>query len=180
MKFPKLLTIGLLSLSAIAVSALPTMARPGSIYSGANLRAQPSVESQRIDSLPEGTPLEILQVIPARNSNARTWYYIRSTGNLRSEGWVSANLITVEPSDEIYGNLTGTAGDVINIRSAPNLESRVIHTGVRGDLVQVGESYLQAGYRWYNVTYPNGASGWVRGDLINVWPQGCIITCPEY
>jgi uncharacterized protein YgiM (DUF1202 family) len=188
MKFPKLLTIGLLSLSAIGMTALPSMARPGSIDGQANLRSGPSMEADRIDGLPEGTPLEVLRIVPATSDNVRTWYYVRSTGNLRTEGWVTSNLVRFEVSNQNYGTLTGSEDDVINIRSAPNLQSQVVHTGVLGDLVKVGQSkfvplgkgYGRTGYRWYNVTYPNGSSGWVRGDLINVWPQGCIITCPKY
>lgn len=184
MKFPKLLMVGLLSLGTIVMSALPSMARPGSIYSAANLRAEPSVNSQRIDGLPEGTPLEALKVSMAPGSSRPAWYYIRSTGNLRTEGWVSAALITFESSNQTYGHLLGDPGDVINIRSAPNLQSKVIHTGLMGDLVEVGESKFvpegtsepgryykgRTGYYWYKITYTNGASGWVRGDLINVWP----------
>jgi SH3-like domain-containing protein len=180
MKFPKLLTIGLLSLGAIAVTALPSTARPGFIDFQANLRSGPSMEADRIDGLPEGTPLEILRVVPGTGDNERHWYYVRSTGNLRTEGWVTSSLVRFEVSNQNYGTLAGSDGDVINIRSAPNTRSRVLHTGVRGDLVEVGESSLQSGYRWYRITYSNGSSGWVRGDLINVWPRACIITCQEY
>ncbi len=179
MKFPKLLTIGLLSLSAMALNALPSMARPGSIDFQANLRSGPSMNADRIDGLPEGTPLEVLKIVPGTSHNIQYWYYVRSTGNLRTEGWVTSSLVRFEVSNQNYGTLAGSEGDVINIRVGPYLNSRIAHTGTMGDLVQVGDSYLNAGYRWYNITYSNGASGWVRGDLINVWPQGCIITCPD-
>jgi Bacterial SH3 domain len=188
MKFPKLLTIGLLSLSAIVLNALPSLARPALIDYEANLRSGPSMEADRIDGLPKGMPLEVLRIMPGIGQKIERWYYVRSTGDLHTEGWVTSSLVRFEASNQNYGTLAGSEGDVINIRSAPNLQSRVVHTGVLGDLVKVGESkfvplgkdYGRTGYRWYNVTYPNSASGWVRGDLINVWPQGCIITCPEY
>jgi Bacterial SH3 domain len=177
MKFPKLLTVGLLSLGTIVVSALPSMARPGFIYSEANVRSAPSINAQRIDGLPEGTSLEILRV--ESGADRRGWYYVRSSGQLRTEGWVTASLVRFEQNDRQYGTLSGDPGDVINIRSAPNLQSRVKHSGTTGDLVEVGESSQgRAGNRpgdpwerWYYVTYPNGSAGWVRSDLISVWPE---------
>jgi uncharacterized protein YgiM (DUF1202 family) len=176
MKFSKSLMVGLLSLGTIAASALPGMARPGYIYSEANVRSAPSFNSRRVDGLPEGSPLEILRVVPGRG-DSRTWYYVRSTGQLRTEGWVSSNLVKFEPTGRQYGTLMGDDGDVINIRSSHSTDSRVKHTGTKGDFVEVGESkfiplgqgYGRTGYYWYYVTYPNGASGWVRGDLIAVW-----------
>jgi uncharacterized protein YgiM (DUF1202 family) len=176
MKFSKSLMVGLLSLGTIAASALPGMARPGYIYSEANVRSAPSFNSRRVDGLPEGTPLEILRVVPGRG-DGRTWYYVHSTGQLRTEGWVSSNLVKFEPTGRQYGTLMGDDGDVINIRSSHSTDSRVKHTGTKGDFVEVGESkfiplgqgYGRTGYYWYYVTYPNGASGWVRGDLIAVW-----------
>lgn len=170
MKFPKLLTVGLLSLGTIVVSALPGMARPGYIYSEANVRSAPSINAQRLDGLPEGTPLEILRV--ESGADRRGWYYVRSTGQLRTEGWVASSLVRFEQDGRQYGTLFGNDGDVINIRSDYDLESRIKHTGVAGDLVEVEESRsVGSGYTWHKVTYPNGASGWVRGDLISVWPD---------
>jgi SH3-like domain-containing protein len=172
MKFSKLLMVGLLSLGAIAASALPSMARPGYIYSEANVRSEPSIKADRIDGLPTGTPLEIARVYAG-------WYYVRSTGQLRTEGWVSSALVRFEQTGRRYGNLVGEFDDVINIRSGPSLKSPVKHTGATGDLVEVGESSQgRSGNRpgdpwekWHYVTYPNGASGWVRNDLIAVWPK---------
>ena len=175
MKFPKLLTVGLLSLRTIVMSALPSMARPGYIYSEANVRSVPSVNAQRVDGLPQGTPLEILRV----KSGARGWYYVRSTGRLRTEGWVSSSLVRFEQDGREYGTLLGDDGDVINMRSDSTVKGRIKHTGTSGDLVEVvksspGRSGPRPGdpwEKWHYVTYPNGASGWVRSDLISVWER---------
>ena len=71
-------------------------------------------------------------------------------------------------------------GDTINIRSAPNTDKTVLHTGIMGGLVTLGRLMRGGdGYRWHYVTYPNRASGWVRTDLIAVWPKDCIVTCPD-
>jgi hypothetical protein len=69
------LTIALLSLGAIGLSALPSFARPASIDYEANLRAQPSMYSQRVDGLPKGTPLEVLKVVADADSNTQSHWY---------------------------------------------------------------------------------------------------------
>jgi uncharacterized protein YgiM (DUF1202 family) len=182
----KSLVVGLLSVTALMVAALPAVARPAAIDSPANVRSGPSIETAILDGLPEGTPLEVLKIVKDAERD-HYWYYVRSTGNLRTEGWVTAALVRFDASSQTYGTLAGEPGDTINLRSAPSTQSEVLHTGVLGDLVTVGQSkfvplgkdYGRTGYRWHYVTYPSGAAGWVRGDLINVWPKGCIITCPE-
>ncbi|HAJ58894.1 MAG TPA: SH3 domain-containing protein, partial [Cyanobacteria bacterium UBA8543] len=71
-------------------------------------------------------------------------------------------------------------GDTINVRSAPGLDRNILHYGVPGDLVTVEESSQEfQGYRWHRVKFPSNATGWVREDLLSIWPQGCIITCPH-
>jgi hypothetical protein len=66
------------------------------------------------------------------------------------------------------------------VRSAPALKSKVKHYGLGGDLVTVEDSRKDtSGYFWYRVKFPSNAVGWVREDLISVWPKGCIITCPD-
>jgi uncharacterized protein YgiM (DUF1202 family) len=177
MIFRKTIVTGLLSFAALAISALPSMARPAMIdpaqRAGVNVRSEPSVDSTALDGLPAGAPIEVLNII----SNRTNWYYVRSSGRFATEGWVAGELIRFKPSSSTYGTLTADPGDNINIRSAPNTNSSIAHTGVMGDL---GRSALDGnGSRWYSVVYPNRASGWVRADLISVWPQGCIITCPD-
>jgi SH3-like domain-containing protein len=181
MNLSKTLTVGLLTLGTITLSALPSFARPATIDYEANIRVAPSMYSDRVDGLPSGTPLEVLRILPDTDSNTQSyWYYVRSTGQLRTEGWVTSSLVRFQPSNQQYGTLTGDAGDVINIRSGPTTQSRVLHTGVRGDLVRVGRSRYDGADLWHSVTFANGSAGWVREDLINVWPKGCVITCPAY
>jgi Bacterial SH3 domain len=181
----KSLVVGLLSVTALMVAALPGMTRPGTIDIEANVRSGPSVQTSRLDGLPKGTNVEVLKIMKADDGDYN-WYYVRSTGKLRTEGWVTSSLVSFNPNNQQYGTLAGQPGDVINIRSARSTRSEVLHTGVLGDLVAVGESrstvgdgYSRTGTSWHHVTYPSGAAGWVRGDLINVWPKGCIITCPD-
>jgi Bacterial SH3 domain/GW (Gly-Tryp) dipeptide domain len=179
MDFRNHFVVGLLSLGAVMASALPSIARPATIDIEANVRSAPSLGADRIDGVPVGTPVEVLRIVDDTHRYKSFWYYIRSTGNLQTEGWVDGGLVRFGSSIETYGVLLGSMKEVINIRSQPSLVSEIVHTGVGSDLVTVGESQLgDGGYRWYYVTYPNQAAGWVRSDLIDIWPQGCIITCP--
>ncbi len=176
MIFSKRLIVGLLSIGAVMASALPSMARPATIDIEANVRSGPSINASRIDGLPVGTPVEVLKIVEGSRSR---WYYIQSIGEIQTEGWVDGDLIRFQPSKQSYGTLQGDRDDVINIRFAPSTRAKVSHTAVMGDLVVVKEYRTnREGDRWYFVAFPNQASGWVRGDLISVWPKGCIITCP--
>lgn len=184
MQVRKFVVATVLSISAVMVGALPSMARPGTIDSphfGVNLRSSPSAQSTVLDALPDRTPVEILRIInqPDRTGGVN-WYYVRSTGRLKTEGWIRDGYLRFQSSNQIYGTLAVQQSyDVINIRSAPSTQGRVLHTGAFGDLVMVGRSARgEGGYRWYYITYPNQAAGWVREDLISIWPKGCIITCP--
>jgi uncharacterized protein YgiM (DUF1202 family) len=182
----KSLVVGLLSVTALMVAALPGMARPGTIDIEANVRSDASFQADVLDGLPVGTNVEVLKVVtdPERGEY---WYYLRSTGNLKTQGWVRSDLVRFKSNSQTYGTLAGEAGDVINIRSKPSTQGKVLHTGVLGDLVTVGESTSlplsdprgRMNYHWHYVTYPSGAAGWVRSDLIDLWPKGCIIACPD-
>lgn len=175
--FRQLAVAALLSISAVMAGALPSMARPATISIEANLRSGASLQAPIRDGLPVGTPVEVLN-IAWESQRGDYWYYLRSSGTLRTEGWVRSNLVQFHSTSQIYGTLRGTRDDRINIRSAPSTQSAVQHHGLSGDLVEVGGPTLgRDGYNWYRVTFPNRATGWVRGDLISIWPKGCIITC---
>ena len=179
MIFRNYVVVGLLSIGAVIASALPGMTRPATIDIEANLRSEPSMNSSRIDGLPVGTSIEVLKIVNSKDRYRGYWYYVRTNERSSTEGWVSSSLVRFNVSNQNYGTLAGDADDVINLRSAPHRNSDVLHTGTKGDLVMVGQSKRSAdGYPWYYVTFSNQSSGWVRGDLISVWPKGCIITCP--
>lgn len=166
MIFRKTIVTGLLSLAALSLNALPSMARPATVdpqqTAGINMRSGPSMDSRIITGLTAGSPVTILKV------SQNGWYYVQTTG-VGTEGWISSQLTRLTPTNSTYGSLVGEPDDVINIRSAPTTSSSILHTGVAGDVVSLGRSSLVNGYRWYVVVYPNGSTGWVRSDLISVW-----------
>jgi SH3-like domain-containing protein len=181
MKTMKLLTAStvatVLGLGALLLTSLPATARPARVTTDANVRSSASLNATVLDVLSPNSTVEVLNIVLARDGDY--WYYVRSDIEGTAEGWVRSNLISFGRSNLTYGTLAGQRGDRINVRSSPRLESRVLHYGLSGDLVTVGQTYKEfSSDRWYEVTFPNGASGWVRADLISVWQKGCIITCP--
>jgi Bacterial SH3 domain len=173
MIFRKSLVVGLLSVGALMTSALPGVARPGTIGSEANLRSAASLEANVLEGLPVGTNVEVLNIFqePQRyQQQQHSWYYLRANGRIQSEGWVRSELVNFGSTREAYGTLSGDRDDVINIRSAPTTQGKVQHTGIAGDLVTVGRSMQgDGGKRWFYVTFPNRSAGWVREDLISIW-----------
>jgi hypothetical protein len=181
MSFRTYIVAGVVGMGMVMGSALPGMTRSASVdsdYFGANVRSEPSLQASVLDGLPHQTSIEVLKIVRDPQGQGY-WYYARSSGQFRTEGWIDGNLVRFQPNRQTYGLLNGDPGDSINIRSAPSLNAEVRHTGVVSDLVAVGESRRgKDGYTWYYITYSDQSAGWVRGDLINVWPNGCIITCP--
>lgn len=176
MNFVTKCAVGLLSFGALMASALPAIARPATLINDSNLRTGPSLTDSISRVLPRGSNVEVLNI---RLANDGYWYYVRSQVQGRAEGWVVSNLAEFEPSQKRYATLVGERGDTINVRSAPGLDRNILHYGVPGDLVTVEESSQEfQGYRWHRVKFPSNATGWVREDLLSIWPQGCIITCP--
>jgi hypothetical protein len=172
MIFCKSLVVGLLTVGGLIASALPGVARPATIGIEANVRSAASLEARVLDGLPVGTNVEVLNIFqePERyQQQQHTWYYLRSSGRIKTEGWVRRELVNFGSTSESYGTLSADLDDVINIRSAPTTQGKILHTGVTGDLVTVGRAMTgDGGKRWYHVTYPNRSAGWVREDLISI------------
>jgi hypothetical protein len=61
----------------------------------------------------------------------------------------------------------------VNVRTAANTQSEVIHAGRNGDQVQILKSQAgEGGYTWYQVKFPVAkVQGWVRGDFIKLGPK---------
>jgi uncharacterized protein YgiM (DUF1202 family) len=172
------MAIGLATLGTIVASSLPAIARPATLSTEdangqVNLRSGTSLKSSVLEVLNNGGSVEVLNIIQLKGDY---WYYVRSS----VEGWVKGDLVRFKSSDQRFATLKGNRDEQVNVRSGPTTTSRANHYGLTGDLVSVGRSIKgDAGYYWYYVTFPNQSSGWVRGDLLAIWPKGCIITCPD-
>lgn len=169
--------VGLLSLATVVATALPGLSLPGKLTSDANLRSGRSLTASVKEVLRSGGKVEVLNIQPVDDDY---WYYVQSEIEGTEKGWIRSDLIRFNPIKVRAGNLVGKFQDVINIRSNPSIKSKVQHYGLGGDLVTILDSRKEAsGYFWYKVKFPSNAVGWVREDVISVWPKGCIISCPD-
>ncbi|MEL6353822.1 MAG: protein kinase [Cyanobacteria bacterium J06627_28] len=116
------------------------------------------------------------------DSNGLPWVFIRFDSG--AEGWVPqyvtdgsrppVTTLPVEPPPSLenvpkYTTLAGSAGDRINVRSAPSTSASSPHYGVPGDPVQILDAAAGSdGYAWYFVAFESGAEGWVRADLLQL------------
>jgi uncharacterized protein YgiM (DUF1202 family) len=165
------LCAGLISVAAIALTAIPAQARPATTITGANLRSAATLNARVVNSFPTNTRLEVLNIARSPESGL-PWYYVRSRSG--QEGWMAGELLSFSADQRRYGTLAGDLGDRINIRAGASLNSAVRHTGIVGDLVQIEDSRQEpGGYQWYRVRFPNQSTGWVRQDVISVWTEGC-------
>ncbi|BAY12268.1 SH3 domain-containing protein [Calothrix sp. NIES-2098] len=173
------LTAGLLTFATLMAGILPAMARPATLTSRSNLRTSASLTASVEEILPSGSNLEVLNLTVGDDGDY--WYFVQPTVEGTARGWIRSDLVSFKPSQKRYATISGERGYKINVRSSPNLGGKVLHTGLSGDLVTVEDSYQQAGeYRWYRIKFPNNVTGWVREDLLSIWPQGCIIICPVH
>ncbi|MDZ7962318.1 MAG: SH3 domain-containing protein [Aulosira sp. DedQUE10] len=173
------LTAGLLTVGTLMTVVLPAMARPATLTSRSNLRTSASLTATVEEVLPSGSNVEVMNITGGDDGNY--WYYVQPTVEGTASGWIRSDLVSFQPSKKRYATISGERGYKINVRSSPNLTSKVLHNGLSGDLVTVEDSYQKAGeYRWYRIKFPSNITGWVREDLLSIWPQGCIITCPEH
>ncbi len=171
------LLMGLCSVGAVMLAAMPGMARPATLDTDANIRSGASLRSPVIDIWTKGGTVEVLNIAMAGDGDY--WYYVQSSIEGTEPGWVRSDLVRFKSSNLKYGTLGGDRGDKINVRSGPGTDREILHYGLSGDLVTVGRPQYDGDYVWYEVKFPNGSAGWVRQDLIAVWPKGCIITCPD-
>ncbi|MDZ8108606.1 MAG: SH3 domain-containing protein [Nostoc sp. DedQUE12a] len=172
------LTAGLLTFGTLMTQVLPVMARPATLTSRSNLRTDASLNASVEEILPSGANVEVLNITVG--NDGEYWYYVQPKLEGTLSGWLRSDLVRFEVSNKRYATIAGKRGYKINVRSSPNLKSKVVYNALSGDLVTVEDSYKQPGqYRWYRIKFPSNVIGWVREDLLSIWPQGCIITCPE-
>jgi SH3-like domain-containing protein len=162
--------IGLLGFGAILLSSVPAIARPAVVQADANVRSAPSLNAPVLEVLSRRGLVEVTRI--QVGEDGQTWYYAKSKIEGTAEGWVNSRLLGFfNQSNLTYGTLggkRGAAGDRINIRSAPGMDSEIRHYGLTGDVVQVDTRQSNDGDLWHYITFPNGAAGWVRYNLISI------------
>lgn len=171
------LLVGCVALGTFATGTFPVLALPATLTTGSNLRRHASEGANIITTVPQGTQVKVLNTT---SNYPDYWYYIefQRAGKLIN-GWVRSDLISVRLGNNTYANIKGVNESSVNVRSQPNTNSRIIRTATVGDIITIeGSSRGSGNNLWYFVKFPHGATGWVRGDFVSVWPKGCVISCP--
>jgi uncharacterized protein YgiM (DUF1202 family) len=172
-------TAGLLTFATLTSGVLPATALPATMTTRSNLRTGASLTAQVEEILPSGSTVEVLNITVG--DDGKYWYYVQPNLEGTLSGWVRNDLVSMKLGNKRYGTITGKRGYKVNVRSSPNLTGKVVRNAASGDLVTIEDSYQEVGqYRWYRIRFPGNVTGWVREDLLSIWPKGCIITCPQY
>lgn len=179
----RILGCALMSAGVVLGGVLPALALPAALKTEdadgrVNIRSKPSTQSMALEELLTGSEVEVLNLV--QGQDGAYWYYVRSPVEGTAEGWIRADFARLKLGDRRYGMLRGEGLEQVNVRSGLSTQSSVVHRGLAGDVVAVQRDRMgEDGYRWYSVEFPSGLQGWVREDVISVWPKGCVITCPS-
>lgn len=132
----------------------------------------------------------LYDVAPAKVKTAPDEYYVDSDGNIigiyhagavldKSEGEIEVNLSAADPvivkepvtpppaytGDGNKGTITGTE---VRMRGGPSTDSDILGYFDKGEVVQVLQSDITNGMKWYKVTRTSGVTGWVAADYCSV------------
>ncbi|MGI0486919.1 SH3 domain-containing protein [Pantanalinema rosaneae CENA516] len=162
------MTVGL-AVPALAVPAMLSGQQPGSRV---NVRSQPTTNASAPHYGLVGDRVEVLDSAQGYSDNY-TWYYVKFRSG--ATGWVRGDFVTFVsgqggPATSRVGYLrTADRGSRVNVRLAPSTSAASPHYGIDGDRVQVMNSTRGGdGYTWYHVKFRSGATGWVRGDFVDL------------
>jgi tetratricopeptide (TPR) repeat protein len=141
-----------------------------------DIYAQPSVSSTSPHYGLNGDRVTALEQIQSKNGD--TWYFVRFPSG--ADGWVRSDFVKLGNSSDRASKqsvqfphsaqLVGqSSGSKVNVRSAPSTRSNSPHYGLVGDRVTaLQQSQGDDGQTWYYVRFSSGATGWVRGDFVEL------------
>lgn len=145
-----------------------------------NVRLRPSLDAERVGSLPPSAVDAVFGVDPSGE-----WYRVAFRNSF---GWVYANTFTISIPDDVelpvypsdfseditrydyLGDISSdavVAGTIVNLRSGPSLDDEIILQLRDGDVLSVlGKSPDQDWLRVQRIT--DGAFGWVNTSLVRL------------
>lgn len=128
-----------------------------------NVRSAPSIGSSIIGTLKKGTSVNIL-------TEQNGWYSIKLASG--ATGYISSNFVTLQ-NTPISSTTTDTtaiqkagiiATSVLNVRSSPSTNSRILTTLKRGTSVNI----LESKNGWYTIKLASGKTGYINSKYVNV------------
>lgn len=131
--------------------------------SSVRMRAGASTSTSILTQMEKNTTVSVLG---KANSN---WYKISYDGKT---GYVSADYL-VQDEDNVFTTYGRTNGSGVNVRTKPNTNCSVVDTLSRDTAFTV--TGLTNG--WYSVTLRNGATGYIRSDLVAL-DNDAVVSAP--
>jgi N-acetylmuramoyl-L-alanine amidase len=169
------MTLSLLAavLLVTMVPALPVVAvSHGSVSAEeANLRSGPGTDYALLYVLPQGT--EFLVNDQQEDDQGRLWYNVL-VPSVNLEGWLASWLVTLEPTssgNQPSGN-QAFVNSPANLRGGPGVSfERVDSLQADTPVTILGSAWTTDEELWYQVQMPEGESGWMYYNLLNVAPD---------
>jgi uncharacterized protein YgiM (DUF1202 family) len=129
-----------------------------------NVRSGPSISSSIIGTFKKGTSVNIL-------TEQNGWYSIKLTNG--TTGYISSNFVTLQNTPISSTTTTDTttiqkagiiATSVLNVRSTPSTNSRVLTILKRGTSVNI----LESKNGWYTIKLPSGKTGYISSKYVSI------------
>lgn len=150
----------LLMTSIFTALLLPTLAAPLASHigivkarGGLRLREEATTSSNIIDTAHYGDSVVVIE-------KKGDWYKVLF--NLQ-EGYMSGDYLTLKEKENIDLGTGSVDASVVNVRSAPNTDSEIVHQVRRNDKVEI----FGFNCGWYKVTSKNEI-GYIRSDLVKM------------
>ncbi len=150
----------LLMTSIFTALLLPTLAAPMASHigivkarGGLRLREEATTSSNIIDTAHYGDSVVVIE-------KKGDWYKVLF--NLQ-EGYMSGDYLTLKEKENIDLGTGSVDASVVNVRSAPNTDSEIVHQVRRNDKVEI----FGFNCGWYKVTSKNEI-GYIRSDLVKM------------
>ncbi|WP_054754880.1 SH3 domain-containing protein [Piscibacillus salipiscarius] len=128
-----------------------------------NLRSKPSTSSSVIDSIPDGSKVQVLGYATGDTVNGNnTWYKVIFDGN---QGWAHSDFVELDNLLQVK-----EVDPHLNIRKSPDTNSDDIGSLESSQFVAgvLNKGNLVTDNGWYKVYIPGTSdTGWVHGDFIN-------------
>ena len=131
-----------------------------------NVRSEPTVNSQSLILLNKGTRVLILEEIETVDKTNPVWLKISYLNG--NTGYVSKRYVNILTTiDGTYRNTGVTTAELLNVRTEPNIYSKVITRLYEGTNVIILDTKPTDDYykKWYKIQYEDRI-GWIAGKYL--------------
>lgn len=129
---------------------------------GGNVRSEPSIDAPVIATGQRGEEFTFTGD-EVNTSDGRLWYGVEVNGK---QGYISSKVATTNRIGYVVMNKFYITSEQGNVRSKPDINSKVIYTGYKGDMLIYtgGDTKTSDGRTWYEVEIDDG-HGYISGAV---------------